>query len=1113
MAAKEVGMAKRVSDYLGDAGLLDDVRALGGRASGAGETEPRPMDLASGSSDTTGALGGGGDGLPADAGGGTTAAHPSPLLARFAQAAYSSEAGRATLDGLTKAGWTPLKPQDGGLTPVAEGEAPWFEQDNAQALTAVRGDTMVLSFRGTDELGLGAPRGVMEYVLKEQKGWTDSDLQRPYRGMVDAGGDSLTDFGASLRDGAAAVQALFASGSESASEGAALLGSGEAASRLDAAYANLQGALSSRQEVQDAADTLWDFVATMVDELLVWVDDLAAGSTESLAKLRFTPYPFAEAIGTLAHAADEAGAPVWDTVEKGVKVAGMASLADWASYSEHLPDGWGRALASAFGRDDSYHWIEQGSHYDKFDALKQGISSYLADGGSGIDALYVTGHSLGAGMASWFLADDGAHGAQGLKESADLSQVAGASFAPPAMVYHGAETDPADTRIPDGIPYQRFEVARDVVPDVVDVTERGEGGEHWVFPDEEILRVHSANPGTQANIMSTYSALSYTQGLPLHSMEHYKINIRYLAETGLVEDWAFASHEKDILDAYGANGRPDGQWDPILVKELGATGRGATLTGNQGGSIREFKGAERWSPENDVLVGTDRGDTLVGKSGDDLLYAGGGNDRLYGDEEEAGLAGRLGVGTALAPGRDVAALSPPSSFWEEGPDRIQIESSASPLAEHRHKAELDLGASEKQLYGIEAFHFIEEPSPGSDLLVHDAGYRGADTLDGGRGDDFLVGAHDQDSDLRGGAGDDRIHGGAGVGTDTVHLDGSGTGDYEIRLEDWGLALTEEATGETDRLYDVEALDFDSGGIVDTGEWVRSVLGSDAAGGGLEEALLTTYSPVFGYAGSESPDSDLSVKGDYEPVPMGPGGDTASRLEYQVTIGADAGLGGRGPHEFNFGIRLGEDFLPQGLYGEFPQGLYGDCPFGIRLGEGFLPQGLQGLQGLYGGLPGLQDEVQVRHPFSPEVATKGNHPVVWLDDGGAGEDHGSYLTPSALPDGRDPLVDYDWLVPDGSLTSGHGELTFSSNTGEESTVDVSDDYDLVWAGNGTGDIDLAGDFFEQDLYGSTGYASPFQADTLAEVRRDRFSEGFEGDMEMGYLFQGTELAKLGDFDVA
>jgi Ca2+-binding RTX toxin-like protein len=175
----------------------------------------------------------------------------------------------------------------------------------------------------------------------------------------------------------------------------------------------------------------------------------------------------------------------------------------------------------------------------------------------------------------------------------------------------------------------------------------------------------------------------------------------------------------------------------------------------------------------DVLVGTGKDDVIFGKSGNDVLEGRGGNDKLYGQDQNDRLIGGAG-GDILVGGL--------------GFDTVDYSGSLAGIVVDMADKSLGTGDAAGDVFGeVEAIagsnfgdRITGDANPnvlsglgGDDTLDGGVGaVFDPDTLDGGAGNDVLLGRDGSDF-LRGGAGADVLNGGAG--TDRAQYDISGPG--------------------------------------------------------------------------------------------------------------------------------------------------------------------------------------------------------------------------------------------------------------------------------------------------------------------------------------------------
>jgi trimeric autotransporter adhesin len=292
----------------------------------------------------------------------------------------------------------------------------------------------------------------------------------------------------------------------------------------------------------------------------------------------------------------------------------------------------------------------------------------------------------------------------------------------------------------------------------------------------------------------------------------------------------------------------------------------------------------RGGGEADFLFGEAGHDRLYGDSGRDLLFGGAGDDALYGGSGDDILEG--GIGNDQLSGDSGSDIL----VGEEGDDTLYA-SAFRTLAEA-----ILLGESEDS-----------------------NGARG-DWLDGGEGDDVLIGAAEHDV-LLGGGGKDVIVGGAG--NDTIRGD---TGRESVSLEwsverstvlsDYGLlyqTVFQEATvrrsaaGAADRIYGGAGQDWIFGELGDDfidGGSGHDVLfggeGNDAIVGGEGDDILVGDNP--GVVASADEGSDYLDGGEGDDTLFGNGGD-------DILIGGrgdDHLYGGAGRDVYLFSRRDGFD---------------------------------------------------------------------------------------------------------------------------------------------------------------------------------------------------------------
>ena len=156
--------------------------------------------------------------------------------------------------------------------------------------------------------------------------------------------------------------------------------------------------------------------------------------------------------------------------------------------------------------------------------------------------------------------------------------------------------------------------------------------------------------------------------------------------------------------------------------------------------------------EDDLLQGNGGVDVLYGEAGDDDLQGGSGDDRLYGGIGADRLLGGSGADSLYGEDGD---------DWLDGGDRRDVLGRARDVGEGDDDIVLDGGPGNDTILGNE----------GNDVQI--IGGPGEDQIDGGRGDDWIYG-NDGNDRLDGGAGRDHVYG--GPGEDIIH---GGTGQDDL----------------------------------------------------------------------------------------------------------------------------------------------------------------------------------------------------------------------------------------------------------------------------------------------------------------------------------------------
>ncbi|MFZ4535301.1 beta strand repeat-containing protein [Propionivibrio sp.] len=179
-------------------------------------------------------------------------------------------------------------------------------------------------------------------------------------------------------------------------------------------------------------------------------------------------------------------------------------------------------------KTDSYYWIQQDEGYQLFKPLIDSLRTYVETNPE-IIHLYVSGHSLGAGMASWFVTDpDGGIAIHEILKARG-GGVEGVVFAAPGMVMNSTNDAQQRHNVFDasGIEYTRFEVARDLVADVTQVAQAGSA----------FVPLHAFQPGQQINLQTNVALEGYKEAVTqLHSMANYRDAVTLMAQVGMLSD-------------------------------------------------------------------------------------------------------------------------------------------------------------------------------------------------------------------------------------------------------------------------------------------------------------------------------------------------------------------------------------------------------------------------------------------------------------------------------------------------------------------------------------------------------------------------------------------------
>lgn len=656
-------------------------------------------------------------------------------------------------------------------------------------------------------------------------------------------------------------------------------------------------------------------------------------------------------------------------------------------------------------------WVDQAKHYENFKPLLEALQKYVGNEDHGIKKIYVTGHSLGAGMASWFLSD---------KENGALSShfngidIKGIPFATPGIFDKELHANFEKTL--------RLENSRDLVPDTTDIFGYLIKMLRDGNIDNSLKKLNITNLGQQYNVVTTSNPLDYSEPVTQkHAMETYKDAVKNLEEVGFNSDTAFI---KSVTQAiHETNSNP---YNPILVLGGDTTGDYAKSAQNYASVISlnltgEYAVAEKYLAD-DIIIGTNSSETLVGgadfsmknaniawNSSNDIFYIGKGSDKVYGDQigdDDSGLD------TVVYKFSDTVIASgnfTNSSVYVHESNKIWDK--AKQAYTSLKQTDLNIDGSKDSFWNIEQLHFVDTASNEVNLL---AGNDDNDTIQGFGANDYLFGGGGNDKFIEGlSSGNDRIHGGSGQ--DAVEYQGLNIN--KVNIQNLGLNVLLD-DGSKDILYSIETLHANnmSQSVKD---WLNLT----------DEQLLETYKPIFNYKGGDA--DNLQVFGKVIKDSNG----KITGLDYELRE-EDVPLLGDAHDSWFVHIALGDDLLPTYFFTELSSHLNPD------------------------------NKVQVRNAFDTELDFGGgnkNNVNIYLDV----DDGGAYL-----------VKPEEW----------------NSNS-----LKKFDNYS----------VDTSG--IKQNQWGFADHHAG-SSDNYEQSATPKLAGLVSGQMEMGFLFQDTELAKLGHFDL-
>jgi Ca2+-binding RTX toxin-like protein len=450
-----------------------------------------------------------------------------------------------------------------------------------------------------------------------------------------------------------------------------------------------------------------------------------------------------------------------------------------------------------FSTPDSAQWSTAGKadHYALFADLRVAINAYLAQNQT-VTTIYVTGHSLGAGMVDAFM-----------QEHAGDQRYEAVTF---GSLGYGPGADLNDTRITN------------------------------VLNDYDIAQSYDdRTDGDDNRLFGGYGFFSDPFGTTSHEMGLYLAEVEFLRQNGI-----------DLADIRNA---PD--YDNFIFYVADSTGQyivGAgddTLTGTTAAEV--IVGGLG----NDTLSGAGGNDNLVGGVGNDLLDGGTGGDVLNGgtgvDTATYASAGSLVVVYLGAPSLnygdavgdsyvsiEVLVGSGYSDYLysSEAGETVNGGSGVDTIFGYGGNDTLNGGADYDYILGGEGNDTLNGQG-GADILVGENGndiinggddfdqiYGGAgtDTLNGDNGGDAIYGGTEADT-INGGAGTDYLYGESGDdvisgGAQYDLLQGNDGNDWLFGGDDPGVVNGAYGQGGSDTLVGGTGIDYLWGGdgAVDTG---------------------------------------------------------------------------------------------------------------------------------------------------------------------------------------------------------------------------------------------------------------------------------------------------------
>ncbi len=478
------------------------------------------------------------------------------------------------------------------------------------------------------------------------------------------------------------------------------------------------------------------------------------------------------------------------------------------------------------------------------------------------------------------------------------------------------------------------------------------------------------------------------------------------------------------------------------IETVVVTDRDGTVSGTAGGDL--INGAYTGDPDGDVVDGddailpgdTDNDDLIEAGAGNDTIFAGDGNDEIFAGTGDDTVFGGVGNDTingeggndTLSGGAGSDTILGGGTLMGGGDDDFLF---------------TDPGAGPSSVYG----------GVGNDFIIDNGDDASHDLLDGGVGNDDILGGRGNDT-IVGGDGDDTVGGGDG---DDIFLVGDGVG---IDLITGGEAT--ETTGDTIEMGQHEFVAEDGstvyGGVTEdmvvdfTGDEAGTISAvSNTDDGDDTNDKTVTFSQIEQInlgSGNDTVNGDANANS----VDMGDGDDTWVQTD---GFGADTIVGGEGGE--TTGDRVDGSALTTAITVDFSGNEAGTISDGTDTATFSQIEQIE---------TGAGDDTVLGDVGNDNVITGAGNDTV---QGGAGNDTFDTGTGNDTVDGGTgndtiTLGDGDDTVV---LTDGMGSDTITGGEGSETTGDTIDatgmtgDVTLQLNGDGEGVIFGAGDFTNFD----------------------------------------------------